>query len=535
MALLSKFFGRTASEGAAYAFGVATGPVLAPATETIRQDAWNTHANRIPSAGTLAEGVAQHQVDEKTARSWAKKQGFDTAAFDALISIANVGPGMAQAFNLWRRKQVDQPGFIRALQRLGLEDEWITALWNVREEILPPADLARAIHRGLIPDPGLLQGTLPTGTGHVPAYPVYGIDALEEAQGSGYDRDRLGVLVGLQGLPMGSHEAAQALFRGVLTENDYLRAIAEGNTRNEWADSIKEQSRSIPSPTNYVAAFIRGWRTRAEMRAGAARHGMTDADADLLALIAGRPVTTRQAFIGWIRGGRVDGENWDERETFRRAVIQSNIRPEWEPILWASRYSYPSAFVLRALTQAGDITPAEAETILLYNAWEPTLAAKVSKAWSTGGAATAKGLTATDLKTRYEGQGITKTEYVNGLKELGYTQDAADFKVAVSDDAKRFKSLTQLRNRTRTQYTSWRIARQAASDALRGTGLTIALVNEILTDADVERELNVHLLTEPQVVKAYNAKLMEKAVAVDRLTELGLAPADIEIRLAISP
>jgi hypothetical protein len=460
VALLGKFFGRTAAEGAAYAFGVATGPVLAPATETIRQEAWNTYQTRIPAVGVLAEGVAQGQVPLTEAQDWAHKQGYADTAFSALVDIANTGPGSGYAFELWRRNIIGPEDFKRALKRLGIEQEWIDDLVKIKIDILDPADLARAIHRGLIPDPGLLKGNLPKGVGNVPAYPVYDIDALAEALGSGIDHDRLGVLVGLQGLPMGSHEAAQAFFRKILTDDDYLRAIAEGNTRNEWAEAIKEQSRSIPSPTNYVAALIKGWIKPADMHAGAARHGMTTEDADLLALIAGNPVTTHQAFIGHIRGGRVEGENWNERETFRRAVIQSHIRPEWEPILWAQRYSYPSAFVLRSLTQSGDISQADAEEVLLFSGWEPSFAKKVSAAWAPTGTAKA--------------------------------------------DSHVTSEQNRLRTTTHSSYLSGEISKTVARNSLTVAGVASASLDAVMRIWDTEKNLIRAQLTAANVKKAFN-------------------------------
>jgi hypothetical protein len=67
-----------------------------------------------------------------------------------------------------------------------------------------------------------------------------------EAWARGYDRDRLGVAVGLQGLPMGRIEAAQAFFRKIITCGDYIRAFNESNNRNEWAEAVLEYARQIP-------------------------------------------------------------------------------------------------------------------------------------------------------------------------------------------------------------------------------------------------------------------------------------------------
>jgi hypothetical protein len=384
-----KFFGRAASDAAGFSAGVAVGPVLAPVVQDLRNTANALHPHRPPDAGALALGVAQGQVDRGDAETWASYHGLDGKAFGALVDIANTGPGVPVAFDLWRRGTINEAGFRRAAKRQGLEPEWIDDLVAIFHAVLDPADLARGIHRGLIPDPGLLEGRLPAGVGNVPAYPVYDVDAIAEALAAGFDRDHLGVLVGLQGNPMGAHEAAQASFRHVITEDDYLRAIAEGNTRNEWADAIREQSRAIPSVTNYVEARVRGWLTDAEMKAGAARHGMTSEDAELEFLIHGRPLSWHQVWIGLQRGGTFDGPTANIEPAFLKALQESNIRPEWYNLAWAQRYTYPSAFVLRALVQSGVLTQAEGEADLLDMGWRPDRAKQASAAWAGGGATTA--------------------------------------------------------------------------------------------------------------------------------------------------
>jgi hypothetical protein len=126
---------------------------------------------------------------------------------------------------------------------------------------------------------------------------------------------------------------------------------------------------------------------------------------------------------------------------------------------------------------------------------------------------------------------MTRTQYVNGLKELGYSQDAAEGKVSVSDSKRRRNARNQLINRARVRYTTWKVPRQAAQDALRAAELTIGLSNELLASWDAERDLNVHELTEAQVVKAYKKAIMDRPTATERLTELGLKDTDVATRL----
>lgn len=358
--------------------GTAMGPVLRPLIQDIQNETWSAHAVRPPDAVLLAAGVSQGQVAEASAREWAKQTGYDQAQFDAMVSIANVGPGLSEAFHLWRRKELDQAGFKRALKRLGLEDEWITNLWNVRQDVLDPADLARGIHRGLVPDPGLLQGELPGGVGHVPAYPVYAIDALTEAQAAGFDKDHLGVLVGLQGNPMGAHEAAQAQFRGIIDRNDFLRAIAEGNTRNEWADAIFEQSRQIPTAREFLENALRGYRTLAEAYTGTDRHGMSREDALMVYQNQGRPMAVRQIAQALARGGEFKPEAGEIRDPYLASIVEGNLKPAYYDLAFANRYTYPSFFAIRGLMEAGVLSADEGYQILLEMGWKPDLARQVA-------------------------------------------------------------------------------------------------------------------------------------------------------------
>lgn len=432
MALLGRFFGSTVSTGAGFAFGRASAPALSPAIEKIRQEAWAQYPDRLPDTGTLAEGIAQGQVDEASARDWAKSQGYDTTAFDALIAIANVGPGMAQAFNLWRREQTNEAGFRRALKRLGLEAEWIDALWNVREEVLDPADLARGIHRGLVPDPGLLEGNLPSGVGNVPAYPVYPIDALKEAKAAGFDRDHLGVLVGLQGNPMGAHEAANAVFRGILTDNDYLRAIAEGNTRNEWAEAIFEQSRQLPTAREFLENALRGYRTLAEALAGAELHGMTAEHALMVYQNQGRPLNVHQITQALARGAKFHPEPGEITDPYRASTVEGPLKPAYYEMNEALKYVVPGVFAIRALTESGVWSEAKAAERLKWSGWYPPDADEVAKAWAAPKAGTAKvdplvGKAESKLWTvmvkAYTEGGITKPQATTALDHL--TTDAA--------------------------------------------------------------------------------------------------------------
>jgi hypothetical protein len=142
--LLAKFTGGTIGGAASYAAGGATSRVLTPGLQSLENEAWKRNAVVPPDAYVLAEGVAQGQVDPKAAHAWAAEQGIGTAQFAALVSIANSGPGLSAALELWRRNLIGEAAFRRALKRMGLEPEWIDGLVQIKGRLLDVADLARA-------------------------------------------------------------------------------------------------------------------------------------------------------------------------------------------------------------------------------------------------------------------------------------------------------------------------------------------------------------------------------------------------------
>lgn len=447
--------------------GAAASIALAPAFELPKQAAWAANPNRIFDLGTLARLVAIGAIPASAAVDEAARDGFTADKLAALVYGAQRVPPFGEALTMWRRQLITDELFGHVIVKEGFAREYVGALSALKlSEPNDPVQVANAIHRGIMADPGLLVHPLDLSPGNVDAYPVSDLDPLAEAASWGLSRERLRVLVGLQGLPMGSHEAAQAHFRGVLLRQDYNRAIAEGNTRNEWADAILEQSRSIPTERDYVEGYIRGWITEQEAMDGAARRGMQPDDTHLLQLIHGRAPAWRQVFIGGIRGGARRGPpvqpdtTWPEIPLeVLQALRESNIRPEWYGLVWANRFNYPQPFVLRALAQSGDVTQAETEQILLYEGWEPTLARKVSTKWASGG-------------------GGGADPYVK-------------------------KAETQLWNTTHSSYVAMLATDQDATDRLDLLAIPAASQDVILRLWRSERELARKQLTATQVKKAY--------------------------------
>ncbi len=383
-----RFFGNTIGEAAAYGIGGALQEPLRPALQALANETWQAATvlgvSKPLAAGTAAEVAAEHVALKATMATEASYSGYDADRFDNLYGLSLTAPGLGTLLELLRRTQTHPVDFPHGLRKGKLETEWDAALTALRDLPLGPDVIAVAIQRGVMDAPFALPYTPPTATGNIAAYPASALDAAREAEWSGETVERLRIRTALAGLPLALDQAARGYFRNVLKIEDYDRAVLEGNTRGEWGRAALDVARQIPTAHDGIEGRLRGWFGDPEMYAQTARHGMSKADTDLLFKVTGRPLSFHQVFIGERRGGKYDGPLDVIDPHFLKSLQESNMRPEWYNLAWAQRYTYPSAFVLRALTQGHDISQVESENILLYEGWEPTLAAKVSTKWYGG-------------------------------------------------------------------------------------------------------------------------------------------------------
>ena len=419
------------------AVGEAGGAIVEPALEPLRQKAESEVHARILEMRELAEMVATalHSVDDVVED--AKRNGYDEDALRSAIQLALKAPPYAEVLDLWRRnqtrpknEQISEAQVDHALAKAGIEYQYWPAMKELINARLSAQELALAVVRGLVPDPGILPVSPPTEGGTVPAFPVFDINVLAEALSSGFDRERFSVLVGTMGRPIALNEAARATFRNLIDRTDFDRAVAEGDVRNEWRDAIFDVSREILTATQYAESRLRGYtQTDDEMYANIAKHGMSRDDATLLYLNQGRPLNIHQITTGEARGGTYNGPTDAIPQAYLDAVRESNIKPPYYNLDYANRYSYPSAFFFRLLQTTGAITTAEAEQRYLELGWPPDLAHQIAVALEPAGAKeealpaevkSQRTRLITTIYKAYTGGQATVQNVQNALLPLGY-------------------------------------------------------------------------------------------------------------------
>jgi hypothetical protein len=371
------------------AIGAAAGAALEPAFEVPRQDAWNNNRNRILDVGLVAQLVAQGGIDLSDAHAEAHREGYTDDKLDALVYLEQTVPGVGEALRLWRLGLLSDALFSHVLVKAGLDQRYAAPILNSKlAEVVGLGDIAYGVVRGILPAPAWVPVAPPAKGDKVPRFPQVQIDPLELAQKLGFDEDMLKLEVGRSGLSMAPGMAAQAFFRNIIGPNDFLLAIAEGDLRTEWADAVREVSRQILTAGEYAELELRGFIDAPTRRNLTAQHGMSDTDSDRLHNVLGRAPGVHAITTGLARGGAYPGSYANVPEPYRSAIQRSNIREEFAEIEYADRFSYPPAFVLRALTQAGELgDEAAVQQVLEEIGWKPSFAKSVAAAWTAGQAA----------------------------------------------------------------------------------------------------------------------------------------------------
>lgn len=547
MALLARFFGRTVGEGAGVAIGEATAegvqPALTQLGNTMRehfhhdaiepQDAAALRARETLSADY--PGIDLGRVDPSHE---ARYSGVRQERFDALTELAREHPSVGELITLRRRRMalggdhgIGQAEFREWLRRTGFSRDVIDALTKLLTTYLSPEDVANAVQQGFVPGDDLLP---PPDSGPPPYTPPteqVNIDPSNEAGVSGIDRDRLQVLAELSGNPPGPETLLEMWRRGIITETAVNRGIREGRTKTKWTPAIKALFRPLLNPAVLVNRYLRGWDDLDAYAAKMELHGYDRQQAIDWYESAGRPAAPVQMQTAWARG--IDGPDGRpmDREQFLKGIRESDIRPEWGPMLWGIRHNYPTLFQLRGAVQSGGITRQRALTILGYERYEDQDAVALVDSWLRGGGTTKKGLTATDLANEYEALWITRAQYIAGLKELGYSDADAAAK-ADAEDARRARlARNQLIARIRTQYVAHRISLDTATAALNRANVPARVRDSLLPDWTAERELTADALSAAQIKKAWKKVLMTRDEAIARLEFKGYDADDANIYL----
>ncbi len=513
------------------AIGAAASDAIAPALEPAKQHAWSKNTNRVLDAGRAAELVAQGLVAVAAAESEAARTGFNPNRLGALVQLAQVAPGVSETLELWRRHKITEAQVDQALAKAKLLPDFWPAVKELFHERLSPQDVAVMVQRGVLSNPGWLPVGPPTEVGKVPPMPQANLDPVDEARASGYDPERAAALTKIIGLPASPDLAARMVFRQIIDRVDFDRAISEGNTRNEWAPFMFDGFRQINTAHDWVELHLRGYIDKGQMYAGTALHGMSPEDTDRLFQVLGRPLPVHQITTGLARGGKFNPIPGELTDPFEASVHEANIKPSFYDLAIANKYTYPSAFVIRALTSDGTFSGPQAEQILLEVGWRPDLAKLAAAKWAASVGTSGKDATAANLRAEYEGMFISRAQLVAGLEALGYDPHEADLLANLGDAARVKTYRDAVVKAVYNAFKAHSIDRIKALSDLATVGVDLDGANSLVSVWEQELAVAVKTLTPAQIKRAFKAGTLARPAAIQELEDKGYSATDAGIYL----
>lgn len=451
------------------AVGVGVGQSVADAISPITRELANEAWARYLSMPISAVEAAQLVVSGERSRSWgaaeATKNGIDGERFDALCDVIDTAPDLSTLYQLYWRGFISEGDFREGAKKANIEDKWMDALVRLAERVLSPAEAANAWQQGFMSE----------------------AEATAEAEKSGVSPHRSQIQRELAGLPPGVMDSLQLLRRGIIDEATYAQIVREGHTKTKYTEALLALRNRILNQTDAANLWLRGWITEAQAKAIGVLNGYDGEAMDLLYKNRGRPATVRQAHVGFARGGRLPGAGDNEEETLRRSVQESNIRTEWFDILYAQRFTYPSAFVIRALATDGTLNATQTRQILLESGWRPDYAQLAADNWAGADDA-------------------PKTPWAN-------------------------KARSRLFTVTHDEYQDQSIDEPTARTMLTDIGIGTGEQNAIVRFWNLEQSISRLELTPTQIKKAYYKGKYDLPTALAELAERGMTTDDATIFL----
>jgi hypothetical protein len=467
---ITRFLGRTTSEAAGFGIGGAMRSPLEPPLQELTNETWRAFVGSgvtIPTdIGDAAEIVAEDVAQESWGRDQVAQLGYGADQFDKLVNAVLNAPGMGELLQARRRGAITQAEFEHGLRKNRLETLWDGPVAALLDVLLSASDLANAVVQG---HRSMEQATA-------------------DAADVGMSAANFQTLVDNTGLPPGPETLLEWRRRNIIDDAQLDTGIREGHTKTKYIPFFHAALQPVLSHTTYAGLRLRGWLTKAESDAGGALTGFTPEQMQLEFLNRGRPATAHQIHIGYARGAKLAGAT-DEIDAINTAIQQSDIRPEYAPLIVAGRYTLPSAFALRGLVSSGAVTEAEGATILIQSGWQPDLAKSVAAFWA---------------------HPTNSTATVN--PRLKRAQD-------------------QVYNAAHKSYLDNEIDRARAIAALEHIGVPNTVADDVVSLWEYENEITIKPLTPAAIKKAYSENTFTIDDATARLVNQQWSAADAAVYL----
>lgn len=477
------------------------------------------------SPADLASAVMRSFLDENAAAATAAAQGVDAATFQTMVHLSGDAPGPQQLADALRRGIIPEGGhgpdavsFDQGIAEGRLNVKWAPMLRELSAAVLSPPDAASAVVRNFL---SAAQGAA-------------------VAAKNGVDAATFQTMVHLSGDAPGPQQLAEALRRGAIEADgtgpgatSFAQGIAEGRLASKWAPAIKALSTLWPTPVDALDARLKGQVTPAE---GAALYEHLGGDMQfydwLLASRGSAPTPleliemANRGIIGW------DGTG-PAATSYSQGFLEGPWRDKWEePYRKLAEYVPPPSTVAEFYGR-GVLSAADAAAELAKAGMSEAMIEAFLEYAQADALSPYRGLTAGIVLDAYKERLIDAQAAAGILESLHVSPAAVTLLLEYSDMSRVFTQVTAAVTRVRSLYAARKIPQETARAALDGLGIPSEAAAEMVATWHLENSINVRVLTEAQIVSAWELKILTEQEAMTELGNIGYTPFDAWVLLSI--
>ncbi len=479
---------------------------------------------RIPPAD-LAEAVLRSYMTLGEAEKESAPQGIDAGQLAILRDLAGDGIGPQQAATARRRGLLGEKGagadavsYSQAIAESRLHNKWGPVLYELTRALLSPPDAAEAVVRGFL-----------------------GRDAAADiAALSGVPADDFAVMVSLAGDAPGPEQLATALRRSVIPRDSgdphqpgFLQGIREGRLADMWAPVIEALARDWPTPVAALDALLKGQLPEHDAKALYERLGGDPQFFTLLFNTQGSAPTpleliemANRHYIPWDGTGA-------QVVSYEQGFKEGPWRDKWAPVYRKFAEYLPPESTVVTLLAHGSIDPATAAPLLARQGMSPELIAAYLAEAHSEALTDYRGATVSVVLDAYHAQLLTASDATVILEAMHVTPQAAQLMLAYTEVKRAFAAVSNAATRIRTLFAARKITAQTAQASLLKLGIPHDQVTEVMASWELENSISVKVLTQTQIIDAWEVKALTPAETITELMNIGYTEFDAWVLMSV--
>lgn len=365
-------------------------------------------------------------------------------------------------------------------------------------------------------------------------------DGVAAALKSGVAPDDFALLVKASGDALDTTSLVEAYRRKIIPLDagsadgvGLVQGIAQGRLDPKWTQVVQALGDLPLSPADAVDAVVESQITLAEGQDWAYKSGVP---ADVFAILVntrGNPPSPTE-LAEMVRRGIIaqDGTGPDAL-SFQQGIAEGATKVKWTAALSKLQTTLVPQGTITTLLRDGAIDLPTALAWYQLLGYDQTAAAALAKQATAQATSQDKALAKADILTLYNDQAIDRTTAGGMLSDLGYSPQAAEEILEIQDLHIAVTNTNSAISRIKSYYLARKIDATGLVNALNSLGVPSDQQGVLKQIWDLERTTDIKLLTEAQIVDAWEYQLMSDATALGYLEALGYTPLDAWIVLSI--